>query len=99
MYISKNQPTTCWVSEGDEKVEKDVSSNLKFYFYDFVESQNIKISVDGIVSEYQLNENKIIDTGVDSLSVKSISIIDNNGKHDLSNSFKDISRNLIYLGS
>jgi hypothetical protein len=98
MYISKNQPTTCWVSEGDEKVEKDVSSNLRFYFYDFLESQNIKINVDGVVKEYQLNKNKIIDIGLDSLSVKSISMVDNNGEYDLSNLFKDIDRNLIYLG-
>jgi hypothetical protein len=45
-----------------------------------------------------LNKNKIIDIGLDSLSVKSISMVDNNGEYDLSNLFKDIDRNLIYLG-
>jgi len=98
MYISKNQPTTCWVSEGDEKVEKDVSSNLRFYFYDFLESQNIKINVDGITKEYELNQNKIINFDVDSTSVKSISLTDNDDEYDYTTVYKEISRNLIYLG-
>ena len=98
MYISKNPNSYIWVEENGEKVEKDLNSNLKFYFYDFSEQQNIKINVDGIIKEYQLNQNKIVDFGLDSLKVQKISLMDNDGEYDYSNTFKEIDRNLVYLG-
>jgi hypothetical protein len=99
MFISKNTPLTSWISEGDNKIEKEVSGNLKFYFYDFVNEQNIKINVDGVIKEYQLNENKIIDFELDSSLVKTIYVTDNDDEYDFTTIFKEIDRNLIYLGN
>lgn len=99
MYISKNPNTNIWIEENGKKVEKDLNSNLKFYFYNFSEQQNIKINVDGVTKEYQLNENKIIDFGLDSLNVQTITLVDNDGEYNYSTVYKEINRNLIYLGN
>ena len=98
MFISKTPNTNIWVEENGEQVEKDLSSNLTFYFYDFLGPQTIKINVDGITKEYELNQNKIINFDVDSTSVKTISLTDNDNEYDYTTVYKEISRNLIYLG-
>jgi hypothetical protein len=98
MFISKIPNTNIWVEENGVQVEKDLSSNLTFYFYDFLGPQTIKINVDGITKEYELNQNKIINFDVDSTSVKSISLTDNDDEYDYTTVYKEISRNLIYLG-
>ena len=36
MFISKTPNTNIWVEENGEQVEIDLSSNLTFYFYDFL---------------------------------------------------------------
>lgn len=98
LFISKNTKTTCWVNDGDEKVEKPVSSNLRFYVYDILENQKITFILDGVSHEKVITNNKIIEFDLDSNNVKSIVVVDNNGEHDYSTIYREIDRNLIYFG-
>lgn len=98
LFISKNTKTTCWVNDGDEKVEKPVSSNLRFYVYDILENQKFTFILDGVSHEKVITNNKIIEFDLDSNNVKSIVVVDNNGEHDYSTIYREIDRNLIYFG-
>ena len=98
MYISKNTKTTCWISEGDNKIEKELPNNLRFYFYDFKNTQKFTFALDELIFEKELNDNKIIEFEIDSKKVKNIKLIDNDGEYDYSTIYNEIDRNLIYLG-
>lgn len=98
LFISKNTKTTCWVNDGDEKVEKPVSSNLRFYVYDILENQKFTFILDGVSHEKVITNNKIIEFDLDSNNVKSIVVVDNNDEHDYSTIYREIDRNLIYFG-
>jgi len=98
MFISKNSDSTYWVKENDIYVEKPISSNLRFYFYDIKETQNLIFNIDGVIFERVIKENKIFEFDLDSNKVKNFKLIDNNGEYDYTTVYKEISRNLIYLG-
>ena len=98
MFISKNSDSTYWVKENDIYVEKPMSSNLRFYFYDIKETQNLIFNIDGVIFERDIKENKIFEFDLDSNQVKNVKLIDNNGEYDYSTVYKEIDRNLIYLG-
>jgi len=98
MFISKNSNSIYWVKENDIDVEKPISSNLRFYFYDIKETQNLIFNIDGVIFERVIKENKIFEFDLDSNKVKNFKLIDNNGEYDYSTVYKEISRNLIYLG-
>jgi hypothetical protein len=98
MFISKNSNSIYWVKENDIDVEKPISSNLRFYFYDIKETQNLIFIIDGVIFERDIKENKIFEFDLDSNQVKNVKLIDNNGEYDYSTVYKEINRNLIYLG-
>ena len=98
MFISKNSNSIYWVKENDIDVEKPISSNLRFYFYDIKETQNLIFNIDGVIFERDIKENKIFEFDLDSNQVKNVKLIDNNGEYDYSTVYKEIDRNLIYLG-
>jgi len=98
MFISKNSDSIYWVKENDIYVEKPMSSNLRFYFYDIKETQNLIFNIDGVIFERDIKENKIFEFDLDSNKVKNFKLIDNNGEYDYTTVYKEISRNLIYLG-
>jgi hypothetical protein len=99
LFISKNTPTTCWISEGEDKIEKPLSSNISFYFYDLKEPQKLTFNLDEVFYERELSENEIVEFEVDSNIIKNIKLIDTYGEHDYSTIYKEIDRNLIYLGN
>ena len=86
MFISKNSDSIYWVKEND------------FYFYDIKETQNLIFNIDGVIFERDIKENKIFEFDLDSNQVKNVKLIDNNGEYDYSTVYKEIDRNLIYLG-
>jgi hypothetical protein len=98
MFIGKTNNTNIWVESEGNKIEKELNSNLRIYFYDITEKQNIEIVVNGVIKTYEINENKLLDLKVDSKSVEKILIQDNDGKYDYSLTFKEIDRNLVYFG-
>ena len=98
MFISKNSDSIYWVKENDIYVEKPMSSNLSFYFFDIKETQNLIFNIDGVIFERDIKENKIFEFDLDSNQVKNVKLIDNNGEYDYSTVYKEIDRNLIYLG-
>jgi hypothetical protein len=98
LFISKNTPTTCWISEDDVNIEKPISSNLRFYIYDIKEPQKLTFNLDEVLYERELSENEIFEFEVDSNTIKNIKLIDTYGEYDYSTIYKEIDRNLIYLG-
>jgi len=98
MFIGKTNNTNIWVESEGNKIEKELNSNLRIYFYDITEKQNIEIVVNGVIKTYEIDENKLLDLEVDSKSVEKILIQDNEGKYDYSLTFKEIDRNLVYFG-
>jgi hypothetical protein len=95
MFISKNEQQNVWTN-ADTK-EEVLSSNLRFYFYDFKEPQNFIFEINENIYEQKINSNKRIEFDIDSLSVTSLKITDNQGKKDYTTLFNEINRNLIYF--
>jgi hypothetical protein len=59
--------------------------------------QNIKIEVNGLITEITLNDNKMIEFPLDIHKVKSLKITDNQIEFDYFDIFSEINRNLIYF--
>ena len=98
LFFNKAPHTDIWVTINGERHRTSVDSNLRLYVYDLKEEQNFKIQIDDIIYENVVTENKIIEIEIDSTTVNTIKITDNQGEYNYSNIFNDINRNLIYLG-
>jgi hypothetical protein len=75
--------------------ENIITPDLRFYFYDFKETQNLKFEINDSIHELTLGDNKMIEFNICSYNVTNLKITDNNIKFDYSDTFKEISRNLI----
>lgn len=98
MFISKNENNTeIWTNSENGHIQKFLNSNLRLYVYDLKEPQKLKIDVDGLIIEYNIDENKIIELDTDSIKTKKLKIIDNDNEFDYTQVLQEIKRNLIYL--
>jgi hypothetical protein len=94
---SKNVNYKFFIGKTDETIGQNLSPKLRIYFYDFVDQQNFKITINGKETLLTLNENKLVEFDIDSSKVDSIIITDNNQEFDYSKTFKEIERNLVYF--
>jgi len=98
LFLNKAPITDTWITEDDKPTSRSVDSNLRLYFYDLKKYQEIKLEIDNIITFLKINENKLIEIEIDSLSVKKIIINDSDGAFDYSKIFSEINRNIIYMG-
>lgn len=97
LFISKTEDTKILISNEIDNRERNLTSNLRMYFYDFIENQNFEIKINDLVTEFNINNNKMIEFPISAFSVKNIQIKDNDGIKDYSEIFNKISRNQIYF--
>ena len=98
LFISKNENNTeIWVDSEDGKIPKYITSNLSLFLHGFNETQNLKIEVNGLITEITLSENKMIEFPVEFHKVRSLKITDNEIEFDYFDILNGINRNLIYF--
>ena len=70
---------------------------MSLFLHGFNETQNLKIEVNGLITEITLSENKMIEFPVEFDKVRSLKITDNEIEFDYFDILNGINRNLIYF--
>jgi hypothetical protein len=94
MFIGKTDELSTLINS-DGLEEHIISPNLRFYFYEFIETQNFKFEINESIYELTLGNNKMIEFNIRSHDVANLKITDNDVTFDYSNIIKEISRNLV----
>jgi hypothetical protein len=99
LFLNKADQTDIWITDQDGKHLSSVDSRFRVYIYDLKEEQNFSFEIDGMIRDIKISQNKIVEFDIESTTIKNFKIIDNQGVFDYSKVYKEIDRNIIYLGT
>ena len=93
-FISKHDDAIIW--RGEPTTSSTLNSNLRLFVYDYSQEKNITVNINGKEYNEILTENKILEFEETNDEIKTLIIKIDNDKYDMTKTYFEISRNLIY---
>ena len=93
-FISKHDDAIIW--RGEPTTSSTLSSNLRLFVYDYSQEKNIIVNINGKEYNEILTENKILEFEETNNEIKTLIIKIDDDEYDLTKTYFEISRNLIY---
>ncbi len=94
LFFNKNEYSQIWVDETMQ--ESYVDENLRFFIYDVLKPQELKIQINDNTEKIYISKNELFVFEHSSMNIQKLIIEDENGILDLTDKIKSANRNLIY---
>jgi hypothetical protein len=97
LFFSKNDDMDIWLGSDDNIYKENLPNNLRVVFYDIKNIGEICLVINDLKFDVEPKPFEFIDIPINSTKIETISLVYQNQKYDLSEEYKKVMLNQIYI--